>query len=138
MNRRFLIAAAACGLLAACASSVTTPTGDTGEGTPVYYLSAKQADSIMKKAMVNVFPNLPIMSVDVPHPGYTVTMDFLLDSHSITLAAIPSEGLLDGSLVGGHSFQVSQYGSIPITGSIKTNNIIDEIERLTAGVPQLE
>lgn len=136
MNRRSILAATALVFLAACASTVTAPVDASGEGTPVYFISTQEADSIMKKAMVEVFPKLPIMKVEAPYSGYTASMDFLLDSHSVTLAAIPAKGQIDGMLRDGYSFQVSQYGSIPITGSIKARNLIEEIERMTATAPQ--
>ena len=136
MKIRFLLPTMAFALLTACASTVTAPVDASGDGTPVYLISTQEADSIMKKAMVEVFPKLPIMKVEAPHSGYTASMDFLLDSHSVTLAAIPSKGMFNGVERDGYSFQVSQYGSIPITGGIKANNLIEAVERMTSGVPQ--
>lgn len=136
MNRRYLVAITAIAFLAACSSTVTAPADTSGEGTPVYYISSQEADEIMKKAMVEVFPNLPIMKVGAPYSGYSASMNFLLDNHSVTLAAVPASGDFEGKPRDGYSFQVSQYGSIPITGGIKANNLIKAVERITVGVPQ--
>lgn len=134
MERRIFITLAASAILTACTSSETSPVNPSGEGTPVYLISEKQADDIMKKAMAATFTNLPIMKVDVPHSGYTVSMNFALDQHSITLMMVPTKGMFNGKVMDGYSFKVAQYGSIPITGGVKTRNIIREIEKMTSNV----
>ena len=134
VKRRAFIALTASAILSACTSSETSPANPSGEGTPVYLISEKQADDIMRKAMATTFTNLPIMKVDVPHPGYTVSMNFALDQHSITLMMVPTKGVFDGKVMDGYSFKVAQYGSIPITGGIRTRNIIREIEKMTSNV----
>lgn len=137
MNRRIFLAAVALSSLAACSSVETAPVDPSGKGTPIYFISAKQADGIMKTAMVEAFPKLPIMKVDAPHQGYTASMNFALDQHSVTLMAVPVVGELNGSRQDGFSFKVTQYGSMPLTGGSKASKLIETVERMTAGAPKL-
>lgn len=136
MKRRTFLLGGIAGGLAACSSVETRPVDASGEGTPVYFISSTEADQIMKSAMVEVFPRLPIMRVDAPYQGYTASMNFALDQHSVTLMAVPANGSWEGVVRSGYSFKVSQFGSIPITGSIKAGNLIKAVERMTTNSPK--
>lgn len=74
MDRRLFVTGVGALLVAACTSSEISPSDPSGTGTPVYLISAQRADDVMRQAMSKIFTRLPIMSVEVPHKGYTVSM----------------------------------------------------------------
>lgn len=127
--------AAAAGLAAMAIAGCSGQVSNVGANTPpaarvVYPITAEQADQALSKAMVAAFPETPISSVSLPHKGYTATIRFALDSHRITAMTMPGIGVTpSGDRVNGYSFQVSNAGTMPATGTNRSNALFERINR---------
>ncbi len=105
-----------------------TPRGVAGV---VYPITAEEADRVMAAAMVGEFPGSPISAVALPNKGYVVTIAYLLDSHRISLVAIPSAGIdASGARVPGFAFEVSHQGTMGITAPPRANSVFRRVTEL--------
>ena len=101
----------------------------------MYPITAEQADGVLSRAMVATFPETPITQVAAPNKGYMATISFALDSHRFTATAVPTAGSRpDGNRVNGYAFDVSDYGSIPITASRRSRALFQAINRDAAAI----
>lgn len=97
---------------------------------PIYIYSISESDGkvIMHKALSNAFPNRNIPELPGSVVGYYSTSVFALDRHSIFVKMIPIQGVgLDGKVVSGYAFEVSDSGTMPITVGGKAKIIFHQI-----------
>jgi hypothetical protein len=133
-RRAFAIAALA--TLAACSGQQSNTSLTTGGGTGIMYpISAEEADRVMATAMVGEFPGSAISAISLPNKGYIVTIGYLLDSHRISMVAIPATGLdTVGGRVPGFSFEVSHQGTMGITAPPRANSLFRRVNELAGAI----
>ncbi|MBK3799700.1 hypothetical protein GAY33_10730 [Azospirillum brasilense] len=114
-------------LVSACAGPVRTISNlSAAGGGQVYPLTADQANAVLLKAMLTAFPDSEVERAQVPAPAvrYQARIRFALDSHIIVATAFPTVGLKDGSkAIDGYVFQVSDSGSMPISGANRAEQL---------------
>lgn len=118
-----------CACLAACAGPLRTTSDPSLTGArAVYAFSRAEADRVLLHAMLKTFPDNAIERANVPAPvvRYQARISFALDSHVIIGTAVPT-ALKDGREGEGYVFEVSDFGSMPITGSSRAERLFSEI-----------
>jgi hypothetical protein len=122
--------------LAACSGTMNSGDLASGGGRGgIFPISAEEADRAMASAMLEEFPSSPIGSVALPHKGYNVTISYLLDSHRISLVAVPAMGLnAEGQRVQGFAFEVTHRGTMPITGAPRATSVFERVNRHAAAL----
>lgn len=120
--------------LAGCSGQISNAnTGNPADRGVVYPITSAEADQAIAQSMQEVFPSTPITPVALPHKGYMATISFLADSHRVTAVAVPAAGRVGGgTLVDGYSFDVSSYGSMPLTASSRAQQLFAAINRRAA------
>lgn len=122
-------------VLLACEGKSSNLDATNPGGRIMYPVTAEQADGVLSRAMVATFPETPITQVAVPNKGYMATISFALDSHRFTATAVPAAGLQsDGVRVNGYAFDVSDYGTIPITASRRSSALFRAINQGAASI----
>lgn len=106
---------------------------DDGNGI-VFPLSAVEADRVLATSMIATFPSTPIVAMTPwPNRGYTATITFLTDSHTITGIATPATGIrADGEVVEGYTFSVFNSGTIKVFGGDKARQLFAQINTRAA------
>jgi hypothetical protein len=136
MRLAFVLPLVVCAIgLAGCSGKTSNLDAKNPAGQIVYPITAEEADRVVSQAMVATFPDTPIVPVAVPNKGYTVTIQFLMDSHRITATAVPATGQEPNGLkVSGYAFDVSDYGTIPLTASRKVASLFDALNQSAAAI----
>lgn len=121
--------------LAACEGRSSNLDAASPGGRIMYPITAEQADGVLSRAMLATFPETPVATLAGPNKGYMATISFAMDSHRFTATAAPAAGVRpDGSRVNGYAFTVSDYGTIPITASRRSNALFQAINRDAAAI----
>jgi hypothetical protein len=128
---RFLLLATCAGFLASCASTQSTVSGDGNKAAArVFLISSEQAEKILATAMTAQFPGAPILRVEFPNKGYQATVRFLLDSHTIVAYMVAAKGRAsDGSVKDGFAFEVSNAGTMPLSGGARAGDLFERLIR---------
>lgn len=136
MRRAFLLPLILCTIaLAACSGKTSNLDAKNPAGQIVYPITPEEADRVLSQAMVATFPDTPIVPVAMPNKGYTVTIQFLMDSHRITATAVPAAGQEPNGLkVNGYAFDISDYGTIPLTASRKVASLFETLNKGAAAI----
>jgi hypothetical protein len=101
----------------------------------MYPITADEADRVMAQAMVGEFPGSPISSVTLPNKGYVVTISFALDSHRISVVAIPATGIdANGNRLQGFSFEVSHQGTMLLTAPPRATSLFSRVNQLATAI----
>jgi hypothetical protein len=118
-------------LLTGCASTQSTASGDGNRAAArVFLMSQEQAEKILATAMTAQFPGAPISRVEFPNKGYQATVRFLLDSHTIVAYMISAKGkATDGTAKDGFAFEVSNAGTMPLSGGTRANELFERLIR---------
>lgn len=141
-----LRAGVAVGLLVATLSGCSTtqtmaPVAGSEAPAVMYPISTEQADHLLAAAMVGEFAGVPISRVELPNPGYSATIRFLLDSHQITAVKVAARGLDNGQPVEGFYFEVNDAGTMPLSGHQRARQVYErlmrEAGRLARPLPQI-
>jgi len=117
--------------LAGCSSTQSTASGN-GDKTAarVFVISQEQADRILATAISAQFPGSPISRVEFPNKGYQATVRFMLDSHTFVAYMIAARGrAVDGSVKEGYAFEVSNSGTMPLSGGTRANELFQRLIR---------
>lgn len=130
-----LLAVAVALVVVACEGSSSNLDAASPGGRIMYPITAEQADDVLSRAMVATFPETPVATLAGPHKGYIATISFAMDSHRFTATAMPAVGIRpNGFRADGYAFTVSDYGTIPITASRRSNALFQAINRNAAAV----
>lgn len=123
---RTLVAVTLIVLMAACSGPVHRIGAADGAPGLAYLIGQQQADEVLARAMLRVFPDVPVERGQVPAPylRYQARMIVALDSHVIVATAIPVNG---GN--GGYTFEVSDHGSLLIRGPARAAAVTEEINK---------
>ncbi|MBA4802428.1 MAG: hypothetical protein H2040_11245 [Euryhalocaulis sp.] len=115
-------------LLSACSSTQSMANlSETGAGI-MFPVDEQTADQILASAMSRQFSGSPISRVTLPNPGYQTTIRFLLDSHTVVAYMIPVSSLsTEGEMIEGFYFEVSNSGTMPISGGNNADQLYDLI-----------
>lgn len=135
-RRSILLSIVPLATLGGCSGQQSTLnlTAGGGAGT-MFPITAEEADRVMATAMVGEFPGSPISAISLPNKGYIVTIAYLLDSHRISVVAIPATGLdTGGARVPGFSFEVPHQGTMGITAPPRANSLFRRANELTGTV----
>ena len=98
------------------------------EPTYIYSVSEAEGKEIMYKALSDAFPGYTFPEIGGSTVGYYATKVFALDRHTIKVQMVPVEGVgLDGKVVTGYAFEVTDSGTMPITVGSKTKKIYKQI-----------
>lgn len=125
-----LVAAALMALVAAgCTASTTLVRRDQGEGQVIYRISEEKAFTVALDAYADLLPKQRVDDiVDGLRRGYNAKQRFALIWYSHRVLVIPAVGTdASGSEVHGYWFDISGSGSMPIPGSIKSNELLTRI-----------
>ena len=96
----------------------------------MFPITSEQAEKILSTAMTAQFPGAPISRVEFPNKGYQATVRFLLDSHTIVAYMIAAKGRAeDGTLKDGFAFEVSNAGTMPLSGGSRANDLFERLIR---------
>jgi hypothetical protein len=117
--------------LTACSSTQSTVSGDGDKAAArVFFLTVEQAEKILATAITAQFAGSPISRVEFPNKGYQTTVRFLLDSHTIVAYMITAKGRAqDGSIQSGFAFEVSNSGTMPLSGGTRANELFQRLVR---------
>ena len=128
---RVLLFIGGAALLAGCASTQSTVSGDGNKAAArVFLISSEQAEKILATAITAQFPGAPISRVEFPNKGYQATIRFLLDSHTIVAYMIAAKGRsADGTVKDGFAFEVSNAGTMPLSGGSRAGDLFDRLIR---------
>jgi len=118
-------------LIAGCAGPVRTVSMSSApDEHQIYPMTQAQADAVLLRAMLKTFPDAEVERAQVPAPAvrYQARLRFALDSHVVVATALPAsrrDGA--GSLAEGYAFQVSDSGSMPMSGSSRAERLFSEL-----------
>jgi hypothetical protein len=120
-------------LLSCCSGQIS----NTSLGTwgIMYPITADEADRVMAQAMVGEFPGSPISGVTLPNRGYVVTISWGLDSHRISVVAIPATGIdANGNRLQGFSFEVSHQGTMLLSAPPRATSLFSGVNQLATAI----
>jgi hypothetical protein len=118
-------------MLSSCSSTMTMAgSGSDRASALMFPLTEQQADRILATAMTSEFAGSPISRVEFPNKGYQATIRFALDSHSIVAYMISANGVTPaGETVSGYYFEVSNSGTMPLSGGTRARNLYERLIR---------
>jgi len=136
MISRLIYAFAITAALVGCSSTQSTASGDGDKATAsVYLISAEQAERILATAMTAQFAGSPISRVEFHNKGYQATVRFLLDSHTVVAYMIAAKGRgVDGTVQSGYAFEVSNSGTMPLSGGKRASDLFQRLLRDASAV----
>lgn len=80
--------------------------------------------------MAREFAGSPISRVEFPNKGYQATIRFMLDSHTIVAYMVSAKGKTpNGGLVDGFYFEVSNAGTMPLSGGKRAGKVYESLVR---------
>lgn len=129
-----------CGFAALFLASCVGPLSNSGfevaeDGAGIVFpMSAVEADRVLATSMIATFPSTPIVAMTPwPNRGYSATITFLTDSHTISSIATPATGIrADGESVEGYTFSVFNNGTIKVFGGDKARQLFAQINTRAA------
>jgi len=96
----------------------------------MFPISSEQADRILATATTGEFAGSAISRVEFPNKGYQATIRFALDSHTIVAYMISAKGKKgDGTVVDGFYFEVSNSGTMPLSGGKRAKKLFERLVR---------
>lgn len=112
------------GLISACSGVIMSEK----DGKSYYYeMTEDQAKQCVGKSIAEVMSGLPILTVDFPHPGYSVQNDNGMDSHNYMAYYIKQNAKIKGKATTMYWFKVEHSGD-HISGSSNASDIFKRIE----------
>jgi hypothetical protein len=123
-------------LLAASILSVgctSTKSTITNEGIG-YRITKQQAKEIVDSAILANFPPPDIYAGPAGSLTSSGYIRFALDKQTINATAIPTRGRLpDGQMAEGYGFQISNFGTMPISGGSKARAVYNLLKQQAQG-----
>lgn len=112
-------------------------TGGDRSAATMFPLTTEQADRILATAMAREFAGSPVSRVEFPNKGYQATFRFALDSHTIVAYMISAKGKgPNGAMLDGYYFEVSNSGTMPLSGGKRAGKVYESLIRDASMVSQ--
>ena len=137
--KNFVAATMAAVVLAGCVGPLSNSGAnvvDGGGGGLVFPINADEADRVLATSMIAVFPSTPVLAMTpLPNRGYTATIGFLTDSHTISGIATPAIGhTASGERIEGFTFSVFNSGTMPFVGGQRAHELFAQINTRAATI----
>jgi len=117
-------------LTAGCTSTKSTITNE-GIG---YRITKQQAKAIVDSAISANFPPYDIYAGPTDSLTGSGFIRFALDKQTINATAVPTRGRLpDGQMAEGYGFQISNFGTMPISGGSKARAVYNLLKQQAQG-----
>ena len=120
-------------LFASCSTTQSTLDVAAGREATMFPVTTDQAHSILVTSITRQFPGLAASPVEVPYPGFRITLHFALDSHEIVAYMVKVKGRdRSGKVVDGFAFEVDASGTMAIQGTVRADELFKRIQQEAA------